>query len=329
MAPLPVSETATRDQLLDRRHRLHHAIGMAGHRANLHGLLREVDSALDRLDDGSFGQCEACDGTVEAERLATDPLVRRCIACLLDEERDAVVHDLERAADIQAALLPPRDLAVLGWDMHYHYDPAGAVSGDYCDLVLPRGGDEVFFFLGDVSGKGVSASILMSNLQAIFRGLVNSGASLLDIVGTANRMFCETTQASHYATVVSGRADAAGEVDMINAGHGGAFLLAGETVHSLPNSGMPLGLFASGSFESRHLSLRTGDALLLATDGLLEATNAAGEEYGHRRLSRRLIERNGARAKELTEICVSDLERFRAAPQNGDDVTILTVRRSG
>jgi sigma-B regulation protein RsbU (phosphoserine phosphatase) len=328
MAPLSVPETGTKEQLLDRRHRLRHAIGMAGQRPDLHGLLREVDSALERLEEGDFGQCEACDGTVEPERLANDPLLRRCIACLLDDEREAVVHDLERAAEIQAALLPPRELAVSGWEMHYHYDPAGAVSGDYCDVVLPRGGDEVFFFLGDVSGKGLSASILMSNLQAIFRGLLKSGAPLLDLVGTANRMFCETTQASHYATVVCGRADARGEVDLVNAGHGGAFLLAGDSVHPLQNSGMPLGLFASGSFRSHRLRLAPGDALLLATDGLLEATNAAGEEYGYERMARRLTTRNGARARELTEICVRDLERFRAAPRSDDDVTILTVRRA-
>src|SRR5579864_9439709 len=149
-----------RDQLLIRRQKLEGAAAKS-QTANLVLLLEEVDKALERVEAGSYGVCEECHGTVEAGRLIADPLTRFCLDCLKPSEQRALEQDLELAARIQNGLLPARDIFAAGWRVAYHYEPAGLVSGDYCD-VIPHN-KELYFIVGDVSGKGVAASMLMAN----------------------------------------------------------------------------------------------------------------------------------------------------------------------
>ncbi|HEU5321591.1 MAG TPA: TraR/DksA C4-type zinc finger protein, partial [Methylomirabilota bacterium] len=160
-----------RPELLERRQRLQRfAFGRLATAAparahDVKRLLAEVDAALERLDEGTFGVCEVCHEGVEPERLLNDPLTRICLDHLAPEELRALEHDLEMAGRIQAALLPERDLLFDGWQAHTRYVPLGPVSGDYYDLVRPRAGEGLLLF-GDVAGKGVSASLLMSHLNA-------------------------------------------------------------------------------------------------------------------------------------------------------------------
>lgn len=104
-----------------------------------------------------------------------------------------------------------------GWETSFHYEPVGPVSGDYCDLIPSDG--QLFFVLGDVSGKGVAASMLMTQLHALFRSLTKMALPLGQMVSQANRVFCESALAGQYATVVCGQAKPTGEVEIHNAGH--------------------------------------------------------------------------------------------------------------
>src|SRR5205085_10900340 len=106
-----VIDAAMRDQLVARRHRLESAVAVRDDAAQLRGLLEEVDAALARMDEGTFGVCEVCQGTVEAERLLADPRVCVCLGCMTPTQRHALEEDLELAARIQAGLLPCRELA--------------------------------------------------------------------------------------------------------------------------------------------------------------------------------------------------------------------------
>src|ERR1700731_4107933 len=149
-------QTYLRTELEQRRERLHEALHSPAADASLSELLKAVDTALGRLDQGTFGLCETCHSGIEAERLLADPLVRFCLDHLTSAEQRALESDLALAALIQRGLLPKPGLAPAGWDVRYHYQPAGMVSGDYCDLFETDGG--LLFMLGDVSGKGVAAS---------------------------------------------------------------------------------------------------------------------------------------------------------------------------
>ena len=105
--------------------------------APLLDLLQEVDSAVERMDHGTYGICEACQDTLPQERLLTDPLAPMCLDCLTGEEQRALERDLELAARIQRGLLPQTDTRFEDWRVHYRYKPAGVVSGDYCNINSP------------------------------------------------------------------------------------------------------------------------------------------------------------------------------------------------
>jgi sigma-B regulation protein RsbU (phosphoserine phosphatase) len=326
-----VTDAFLHDQLVGRKRRLAAAMGAAaaaGAYQELQGLLAEVDGALARIEAGTYGRCEVCHDPVEADRLACDPLLRYCLDHLTADERRALQHDLDTAARIQAALLPRRDLALDGWDVHYHYQPAGAVSGDVLDLVVAGPAGDLYFVFGDVSGKGVAASILMSHLKAIFRGLITAAPPLGDLMADASRMFCENTLASQFATAVAGRLGRGGEAEVVNAGHPGPLLVAGGGVRELPSTGLPMGLFGSVAYGVERFRLAPGDALVLYTDGLSEATNADGEEYGSERPARLLAGRPAPTAEALTRGLRADLETFRAGAPPADDLTLLAIRRA-
>ncbi len=164
--------------------------------------MASVDDALARMENGTFGICEQCHDTIEADRLLCDPLVRFCLDHLSNDEQRALEKDLALAAGIQKALLPSQDWAVDGWRACYHYQPANIVSGDYCDLIETQ--DGFLFLVGDVSGKGVAASMLMSHLHATFRSLAGQNLPLQNMVEHANRLFAESTAAGQFATMVVG-----------------------------------------------------------------------------------------------------------------------------
>src|SRR5258707_10995238 len=123
-----------RTELEQRRERLHEALHLPAPDASLSELLTAVDTALSRIDQGTFGLCEMCHETIEAERLLADPLVRFCLDHLTSTEQRALESDLSLAARIQRALLPNCGLAPKGWAVGFHYQPAGMMSGYYCGL---------------------------------------------------------------------------------------------------------------------------------------------------------------------------------------------------
>lgn len=314
------------EQLLDRRGKLNVAAAAIGHTAELNRLLQEVDDALERMKTGIYGLCEVCHDPIEPERLMADPLSHFCLDHLSPAEQQALQTDLELAAKIQGGLLPERDLRFNGWEVAYHYEPAGIVSGDYCDLVRTDAGD-LYFMVGDVSGKGVAAAMLMSQLHAMFRTLISLGLPLDQIIERASRVFCESTMASHYATLVCGRARRNGEVELCNAGHLPPLLSDAHQVVGIEASGLPLGMFSDERFEMTRLSLPPGSTLLVYTDGISEAENDAGEEYGHSRLAELRELRRASPPRELVRSCLADLAAFRASASKNDDLTILALRR--
>ncbi|MGB9469526.1 MAG: SpoIIE family protein phosphatase, partial [Candidatus Acidiferrum sp.] len=267
-----------RTELELRRDRLLAASATETSNGTLHQLLASVDAALSRLQQGTFGICETCHDTIEADRLLCNPLLRFCLDHLSSEEQRALEKDLVLAAVIQKALLPPQDWAVDGWHARYYYQPANIVSGDYCDLIENE--DGFLFLLGDVSGKGVAASMLMSHLHATFRTLAEQNLSLQQMVEHANRLFSESTTAGQFATMIVGSAKPSGKVTYVSAGHLPLFHISAAGVRAREATGVPLGMFCTTSFPVCELTLEPGDKLLLYTDGLTEMFNAAGDEFG-------------------------------------------------
>src|SRR5882672_3366102 len=250
-------EPLLREQLIDRRQKLTTAASAFHRPAELTRLLEEVDAALHRMDIGVYGLCEVCHDPVETERLLADPLTRFCLGDLTPHEQRALEEDLELASQIQTKLLPPLTQKIDGWEVSYHYQPAGAVSGDYCDLI--KGEDQsLHFALGDVSGKGVAASMLMAHLNAMFRTLISINLPLEQMVERASRVFCESTLPTQYATLVCGRVGSNGEVEVCNAGHLPPLLVQDGTVTRITATGLPIGVFCSESFSVNRIHMNKG-----------------------------------------------------------------------
>jgi sigma-B regulation protein RsbU (phosphoserine phosphatase) len=318
-------QTYFRPQLEQRRERLLSALHSSAD-ASLTHLLSEVDAALARLDKGTYGICETCHDPVERERLLNDPLVRFCLDHLTGEEQRALESDLELAARIQKGLLPPPELSAAGWQVRYHYEPAGPVSGDYCDVLESDGG--LLFLFGDVSGKGVAASMLMSHLHATFRSLARANLPLQRMVEAANRIFSESTLAGQFATLVVGRAREDGFVEFVSAGHLPVLHLGRNEAKSEGATGVPLGMFTNSHFPVHQLSLRSGEALLIYSDGLTEACNAVSEEYGINRIKETAQRHYAAAPDHLIGGCLSDLQSFVAGTKRTDDLSLLLLRRA-
>jgi sigma-B regulation protein RsbU (phosphoserine phosphatase) len=320
-------ESMIRTQLADRRGKLVGAMSASSESEYLSDLLEEVDSALSRMDAGTFGLCEVCHEAIESDRLTANPLVRFCLDHLTPPEQRALEQDLSLAASIQSALLPRRDLVHDGWRAAYHYQPAGPVSGDYCDLVASEAGD-LYFMLGDVSGKGVAASMLMAHLHALFRALIGVGLPLVQMVERASRVFCESTLASHYATLVCGKAGKLGDVEICNAGHLPPLLVSGSGVKSIAATGLPLGLFCGEEFSAERFRLGRGDRLILFTDGLSEAENRRGLEFGVQPLLELARAMYSFPAQELVHSLVTKAADFRSGAPARDDLTLMVLERA-
>ena len=312
------------NQLEERKRRLELAVASAPRNSDLGSLLGEVDSALDRMAEGTYGLCLECHESVEKERLLADPLVRYCLDHLTQSERSALQRDLDLASKVQRNLLPKNGLSVGGWETSYHFAPVGAVSGDYCDLIPCDG--QLLFLLGDVSGKVVAASMMMAQLHALFRSLAGMSLPLGQIVAHVNRFLCESALSGQYATLVCGLAKPTGEVEIHNAGHCPAIVSGRDGVFPIDSTGLPLGMFADAKSSATCVQLESGDTLFLYTDGLSEARNEC-DEYGVDRVMTLVRQQAARQPAELIAACIEDVRTFVNGVQSFDDMTVLAVRR--
>ncbi len=315
-----------KNHLNERRERLQETIKYVPDPVKLFSLLQQVDSALERIDNGSYGICDVCHDPIESDRLIMDPLLTVCLDHLNHHQRKALEQDLELAIKIQRNLLPENHISVNGWDFCYHYSPAGTVSGDFCDFIK-LDNESVLFVLGDVSGKGISASLMMSHLHALIRSLLSFNLPVNEIVTRANRLFCESTLSTHYATMVFGKANKAGNVEICIAGHNPPLLIKNGNVDILKATGIPVGLFSQSEYELVNIDLQKGNSLILYTDGLTEASSNE-VEYGEERLREQLIKSGNSSSRSIIDNILTDHRSFLNNSSPFDDITITVMTKN-
>jgi len=323
-----LADTAVREQLADRRRTVEQQIARVGRTPELDRLLDEVLEALERVNNGTFGLCETCHDPIEAERLIADPLLRFCLDHLSASEQRALERDLDLAARIQRGLLPTTDLKVFGWDVSYRYEAAGVVSGDYCDYLVAGSGD-IYFMVGDVSGKGIAASMLMSHLHAAFHTLIPMNLPLAQIMSRVSGLFLESALPAQYATLVCGKASRDGDVEIANAGHPPPLVVAADRTVRIDATGLPIGMFQNEDFEVTRVRLAPDQTLLMYTDGVVEAEDVEGREYGMDRLAAAASRCVTQPLSGLVHACLTDLAGFRGTATRSDDITILALRSNG
>lgn len=238
-------------------------------------------------------------------------------------------HEIEIASQIQKTLLPKSlpnlpDVAVAGSTLSCH-----SVGGD-CFDVIELGGGRHGFFVGDVSGKGISAALLATLLQGVFFTTAAMDISLPGVFSRVNQYLCERSGEDRYATVFYGILDKMGRFEYVNAGHVPPLLRRKSgALEGLGSANFPVGMFVEAEYQSARINLDSGDFLVIYTDGVSEACNLQNELFEEARL-REIVEKfAGENVQELADSIREGMKGFTQGAPQSDDVTILVIQYKG
>jgi phosphoserine phosphatase RsbU/P len=246
-----------------------------------------------------------------------------------EEARKMLARDLERAAEIQRRLLPSQAPDIPGFDLAGYNAPCRTVGGDYYDF-LPYPDGRVAVLIGDVSGKGLGAALLMSNLQACAHVLFEDPSPLDTQVVRLNRSIAANFPGNAFITLFAAVLDpATGELVYCNAGHNAPLLIhANEEVELLGATGVPLGILQTARYEQRTCRLAPGDVLVLFSDGVTEACAPdQDEEFGEERLINTVRQKRNHSATHVIEAIEAERQSFTGGAPAADDITLVVVRR--
>ena len=241
-------------------------------------------------------------------------------------ERDALERELSVAREVQRELLPREAPPVAGLELAGVCRPAIAVGGDYYDY-LRDGDGRLGVVIADVSGKGVSASLLMAHLQASMRSRFPTAATPGLLVADMNEALCGSSSASRYATLFLATFDReTRRLSYTNAGHLPAILVHEENTARCEEGGFPIGMFEGAAYETGARTLAPGDLLALFTDGVTEAPAPDGEEFGATRLAELLRAHRGRPLDKIIEVVLDALVQWSGPVDPHDDVTLVLAR---
>ena len=235
------------------------------------------------------------------------------------------VRQIEEAREIQRRLLPKEIPQVCGCDISFAWQPAQAVSGDYFD-VLKLDEDRVALCIADVSGKGLPAALLMSNVQAAVRAFASAETSPAELCARVNRVVSSNIADDKFITLFYCVIDCkAGKLAYANAGHNPAILVREDGgVVRLETGGAVLGPFPESGYEQGEVEIRRGDRVLLFTDGMTEAMDESGEEFGEERLMRLAVDNRRLDAHEMQAV-VTRAVAGHAGECFHDDATLVAL----
>lgn len=242
------------------------------------------------------------------------------------EAERRVAQELEIAREVQAKLLPQKTPVLATLEYSGKCIQARAVGGDYYDF-LNLGSGRVGFVLADIVGKGMSAALLMANLQAYLRSLSAVLAQdLTTSLQSVNRMFCDSTEPSKFATLFLGiYDDATRRLRYANCGHHPPLLVRENSVERLTSTATVLGVFEEWECSLAEIHLSPGDLLAIYTDGIVEATNRAEEEFGEARLTETLQANRSCDSQAVLNTLVAAVQDFASGEQS-DDLTLVIAR---
>jgi sigma-B regulation protein RsbU (phosphoserine phosphatase) len=243
-------------------------------------------------------------------------------------EKERLERELDLAADIQRQLLPEDLPEVQGFDFAGWSRPARHVGGDYYD-VREAGDGGVYLVLGDVSGKGMPAALLVSTLHSALRLLLGARPFDAGLVERLNGHIADASATNKFITMTVAKLDPfSGWIHYVNAGHNPPLVVRrGGGVDELPPGGMPLGIFGGATYQAERVELRAGDLLCIFSDGITECETPMGDEYGPERLIDLLLRVADRPLPEVIRAIDDAVVEFAAGGPQGDDQTVVLVRR--
>ena len=251
-------------------------------------------------------------------------------ARLLEEhlEQERFERELQLAREIQQRFQPTAPPHVPGYELQGISFPSYQIGGDYYDFILCPDG-RLVVALGDVSGKGTSAALLMSSLHAAVHAQVASCRAIMETVSAVNRYLADNTPANRFVTLFYAELDPpSGTLSFINAGHNPPIIAhEGGTLEQLGAGGLPLGIVPDFDYREGRTQLRPGDVLVAYSDGVTETQNPRGEEFGTVRLQEVIAQNIGLTASGIRDKIEAALSAFAQGTPAVDDITLLIVKR--
>jgi phosphoserine phosphatase RsbU/P len=237
--------------------------------------------------------------------------------------------ELEAGRSVQRALMPKQSPSVPGWELWLMTRPANEVGGDLVDY-LEIGKDRYGIALGDVAGKGLKAALLMAKLQATLRALAADFTSLAELGAKLNAILRRDGLPNSFASLVYFELQSgSGTVRLLNAGHMPPLILKDGAIQETAHGAVAIGVMSDATFSEQQIEFQRGDALLIYSDGLTEAVNAAGEFFGEQRLWARLRSFTGLSAPQIGERLVAEVNQFVGEARAHDDLSVIVLKRVG
>lgn len=262
--------------------------------------------------------------------LASVAAIRVENARLIEEQidRERLEQELQLASEIQQRFQPTQAPNVPGYELQGISFPCYEIGGDYYDFI-ERADGRMIVTLGDVSGKGTAAALLMSSLHAAVHAQASSHSSLADTISAVNKYLAENIPSNRFITLFYAELDpATGAVSFINAGHNPPLIVhAAGTTENLSAGGLPLGIRYDADYSEGRTQLHPSDVLVIYSDGVSEAVNPQGEEFGTERLYQVVSNNLKASAAGIRDRIEAALTKWAQGTPAADDITLVIVKR--
>ncbi|MFH0931113.1 MAG: GAF domain-containing SpoIIE family protein phosphatase, partial [Candidatus Zixiibacteriota bacterium] len=257
-----------------------------------------------------------CAVAIERARLHQEILIKK----KLEEE-------LLIARKIQQSFLPSKNPELLRFDISGINIPSEQVGGDYYDFI-PIIEDQIGIVIGDVSGKGIPAALIMASFRASLKAEIRNNYAIGTIFFKVNNLLYESIERENYVTAVYGVLNIKNRVfTFSNAGHNPPILRRKEgTIEYLTEGGVALGILQNHDYKEMVLGLNPGDLILFYTDGVTEAKNEDGEEFGTKRLEKILLENYALKAKQIQDKIYQEIKEFTENKPEQDDFTMIVIK---
>jgi sigma-B regulation protein RsbU (phosphoserine phosphatase) len=296
--------------------------------------LDTLNAAVEKAADGTLGICEVCHDYVETRLMEMDYTSCVCLEHLTDDERRTLEYELEMAQTVQLSLLPQQPPNIPSLEVGAFSRPAQIIGGDYFDFLDFLDGS-LGLAIADVAGHGVSASLHMVSIQTLLRSLAPGSLSPAAALEHIHHLLVHNVRFTTFVTLFLGAFDPSSHIlTYCNAGHNPPLIIHdrgnGSRISTwLWPTAAAVGLVEQGQFHSATVHLAPGDLLLLYTDGITEANNPQGEEYGRERLEAVALTAQSLPAAELIRSIRQDLETFCGGELQADDQTLLVCKVVG
>lgn len=278
--------------------------------------INQQEYAIDEIEFLSILTNQAV-GAIENSRLFKESI-----------EKQKIEKELMIAQEIQNKLFPQKNPETISYQIRGKNIPSLQVGGDYYDFIYIDS-NRIAFIIADVSGKGVAASLIMSNLQAILRGLIEYDKDLITLMKKMNDFIYQRTTIDKYITLFLGIIDTEKHtLEYINGGHNPPYLVKKDkSIKELHTGGTIIGMFPFYTCEKETIHLNQEDLIFLYTDGVTEAMDSSSEEFGEERLLKFLKLHSHKNADEIENNLFEEINKFTGNAPQSDDITMIIIKR--